>query len=89
MTGLFLAVILAIITNTVRSEEPMAKDWQIVEGSPIAWDFQAEGIRCEVANDGLHRILSEQIIKGDWIIEAEIECLDNYIHSSLSTLSNR
>jgi len=84
MTGLFLSIILAIITNTVRSEEPMAKDWQIVEGPPIAWDFQAEGIHCEVANDGLHRILSEQIIKGDWIIEAEIECLDDYIHSSQS-----
>ncbi|MAE19982.1 hypothetical protein CMK12_13825 [Candidatus Poribacteria bacterium] len=81
MADIYLAIVLTIMASNVTNPESMTKDWQIIEGSSRAWNFQAEEIECEIINDGLHRILSEKIISGDWIIETEIEHIN---HSSQS-----
>ena len=72
-----LGILLGTTTNVARSEEVITTNWEIVDGIPTAWDFLAGEIRCEVANTGMHRILSKKTIEGDWIIEAEIECSNN------------
>jgi len=48
------------MTNVARSEEVITTNWEIVDGIPTAWDFLAGEIRCEVANTGMHRILSKK-----------------------------
>ena len=77
MADIYLAIVLTIMASNVTNYDSMKKDWQIVEGSSRAWNFQAEEIECEIVNDGLHRILSEKIISGDWIIETEIEHINH------------
>ena len=77
ITGVFLGILLVLMTNIIRSEETITTDWEIVDGTPTAWDFLAGEIRCEVANTGMHRILSKKTMEGDWIIETEIECSNN------------
>ena len=72
-----LGILLGTMTNVARSEEVITTNWEIVDGIPTAWDFLAGEIQCEVANTGMHRILSKKTIEGDWIIEAEIECSNN------------
>ena len=82
MADIYLAIVLTLMASNVTNHDSMKKDWQIVEGSSSAWNFQADEIECEIVNDGLHRILSEKIISGDWIIETEIEHI-NYSSQSI------
>lgn len=65
--------ILSIARNSDLASNTNTTDWKVVEGTPSAWDFRAGKIRCEVTNAGRHRILSEKIIEGDWVLDAEIE----------------
>ena len=57
--NLSLFLFLFLIANIIRSEEVIVTDWEIVDGVPKAWEFLTEGIQCEVANVGMHRILSK------------------------------
>ena len=82
--NLFLFFSLFLIANVIRGEEVIVTDWEIVDGVPTAWEFLTEGIQCEVANAGMHRILSKKIVEGDWVIEAEIECSNNRSSASQS-----
>ena len=77
MISVFLVILLSIMANIAKSDEIIATNWQVVEGPPTVWNFQNGKIQCEVANVGMHRILSKKIIEGDWVIEAEIECSNN------------
>ncbi len=100
MADIYLTIVLTLMAGNVTNHDSTKKDWQIVEGSSIAWNFQAEEIECEIVNDGLHRILSEKIISGDWIIETEIEYVnyssqsihfsiaEDYSHGYILTLEN-
>ena len=82
MADIYLTIVLTLMASNVTNHDSMKKDWQIVEGSSSAWNFQADEIECEIVNDGLHRILSEKIISDDWIIETEIEHI-NYSSQSI------
>ena len=73
MADIYLTIVLILMASNSTNYDSMKKDWQIVEGSSSAWNFQADEIECEIVSDGLHRILSEKIISGDWVIETEIE----------------